>query len=58
ASYTTPALTTIRQHTYEMGEAAAHLLIDMLEGVASSHRVVIDVELVQRDSVAPPRRHA
>jgi len=55
AQYVTPPLTTIRQQIYEMGAAATRLLIGILEGTAEERRVVLDVELVERASVAPPR---
>ena len=54
AQYVTPPLTTVRQRVYEMGAAATELLIGILEGTATSRRVVLDVELVERASVAPP----
>ncbi|MHB8621336.1 MAG: substrate-binding domain-containing protein, partial [Chloroflexota bacterium] len=57
ASYTTPALTTIRQPSYEMGRCAAELLIDaasQTSGTGPAERVIFQGELVVRDSTAAP----
>ncbi len=54
AQYLNPPLTTVRQPLYELGEAAAHLLFDILEGrVSSPARVVLSASLVERSSVKP-----
>lgn len=52
ASYCSPNLTTVRQEKYELGYQAAKLLIDMLEGRQVKHKVVLDNQLVVRDSTA------
>jgi DNA-binding LacI/PurR family transcriptional regulator len=48
---TYPALTTVRQPTFEKGRIAARLLVDLIGGqpVESEH-VILPVELVERDS--------
>ena len=53
-----PRLTTIRIPQFGAGEAAARLLLDMLAGSNEGpvESVVLPVVLVERDSVAPPRR--
>ncbi len=51
-----PALTTVRVPQYEMGEAAARMLIARLEGGAiAERRIVLEVVLVVRASTAAPR---
>lgn len=55
ARYYTPALTTIRQPTRELGATAAMALLDRLNGIES--KVVLrqlDVELIERSSTAQP----
>lgn len=53
SSTTTPALTTIRQPIHGMGEAAANLLIEIIEnGSKEPHRVTLPTELVIRNSTA------
>lgn len=49
--YTSPPLTTVNQNKYDMGYQAAKLLIDMLEGNITDHKVILPHELVERDSV-------
>jgi DNA-binding LacI/PurR family transcriptional regulator len=55
-----PALTTIRQPTYELGSAAARMLIDRVARryVGAPRRIVVEPLLVFRDSVGPPRDSA
>lgn len=54
-----PALTTIRQRRTQIGEQAAQLLLNMIEaGSLTGASKVIEVELICRDSVAPPSRKA
>lgn len=48
-----PCLTTVKQKKKEMGYAAAELLIKRLGGEELKD-VLLDVELVERDTVAPP----
>jgi len=51
-----PALTTVRQPRRQMGEAAARILLSMMENVAPQIiENILDVELVVRDSTAAPR---
>ena len=50
-----PALTTVRVPQYQMGEAAARMLIARLEGdVIARRRVVLEATLVVRASTAAP----
>lgn len=55
-----PGLTTIRQPTYELGSAAAELLIDRVTRryVDAPRRIVIEPSLVVRHSVGPPKVRA
>lgn len=55
ASYCSPNLTTVRQEKYQLGYQAAQLLIDMLEGRQVRHKVVLDNQLVVRDSTCRKR---
>lgn len=50
-AYCTPALTTVHQQKYEMGCHAAQTLIDLLEGRETNHSVMLETELIKRDSV-------
>lgn len=54
ASYCSPPITTIRQDRYEMGYQAAQLLIDMLEQRKVSHKIVLNSELIVRQSTSTP----
>ena len=53
-----PALTTIRQFRRLLGARAARLLLDRITGGdapgQSGEVLTVDVELVVRDSTAPP----
>ncbi len=55
AAYTSPALTTIRQPTYEMGRRATELLIDAVHGrtLGPGQQVVFEGELIVRASSMP-----
>jgi LacI family transcriptional regulator len=55
AALCNPPLTTVRQPLREMGEAAMDMLLDLLVGSDASTHVRLPVELVIRDSCAPPR---
>lgn len=50
ASQVTPALTTLRTNSYEMGKMAAELLLKRMAGDANYHESVYRTELVIRDS--------
>jgi LacI family transcriptional regulator len=53
SKHASPSLTTVSQHAQEMGEKAAHLLIDNLEVEEEEETyqtVVIETELIERDS--------
>jgi DNA-binding LacI/PurR family transcriptional regulator len=51
-----PALTTIRQPTYELGSAAAQMLIERVARryTDGPRRIVVEPSLVVRESVGPP----
>lgn len=52
AAVAEPALTTIHQPRRELGQAAASVLIDLLQGRPSPKRIRLETELIVRDSVA------
>jgi len=55
AEYVTPALTTIRQDTEILGSRAADILLSSIEGgQVDKEAILIPVELVERESCAPP----
>lgn len=55
AAYTTPPLTTIRLPIHDTGRKAAALLLRWLETKeAPAHPLMVDVELVERRTTAPP----
>ncbi len=53
-AYSTPTLTTIQQPFYEMGQTAAHVLIDALNGGSlPTSPIEVPTSLVIRDSSSP-----
>jgi LacI family transcriptional regulator len=55
SKHATPSLTTVSQHAQQMGEKAAHLLIDKLESENTDieeqfQTVIITTDLVERES--------
>jgi DNA-binding LacI/PurR family transcriptional regulator len=57
AAFTTPALTTIRQSGFEMGQTAAGLLLDMIEQEldrTAIEDIILTPSLVVRESSAAP----
>ena len=55
--YHTPALTSVDVHPRELGMRAAMLLLNILKGtVEAPTHVDVPFTLIERDSVAPPRR--
>lgn len=55
AAVAEPPLTTVHQPRRELGQAAASVLIDLLQGRPTHKRIRLGTELVIRDSVAAPR---
>jgi len=54
ASYTEPALTTIRQPKEYMGQLAIEIVLKLLSGVDCECNVKVQGELIIRQSTAPP----
>ena len=51
--YTTPKLTTISQHLRTKAKCAADLILEKLrKGSVAQNKIVIDVDLIERNSVA------
>lgn len=55
SAYTLPPLTTIRQYRAELGREAARTLLALIEGKTGPEERILPVDLVLRDSTAPPR---
>ena len=49
-----PSLTTVRQHQVLIGERAARVMLDLLAGGSPDLETIVPVELVLRESTAPP----
>jgi len=59
SEYSIPALTTVAQPTYQMGETAATLMLrQMQEEDASVESVMLETTLIVRHSTAPPNGKA
>jgi LacI family transcriptional regulator, xylobiose transport system transcriptional regulator len=56
ARWSSPALTTVHQSLKEMAEEATRLVLRLREGEATPTRMDLGVDLVVRQSTAPPRR--
>ena len=57
ATYANPKLTTIRQPIARFGRNAVEILIDLIEnGIDPPRRIIMDTELVIRDSCGASRR--
>ncbi|MFC8734501.1 LacI family DNA-binding transcriptional regulator [Luteimicrobium sp. NPDC057192] len=54
AEYVTPSLTTVRQDVVAKGRTAATLLLEMIDGERPADPPRLGVELVVRESTAPP----
>jgi len=54
ASYVLPALTTIRQPAYKMGESAAELLFQRMESSAKPVQRMLESSLIIRESTTTP----
>lgn len=55
ARYVTPALTTVRQNTAELGTKAAEMLLSTIDNkLLDMEALMLPVEVVVRDSCAPP----
>ncbi len=52
--YSSPSITTVRVPKYELGRQAAQLLFNRLNGQASSQEIVLQPELIVRQSTASP----
>jgi LacI family transcriptional regulator len=57
ATYANPKLTTVRQPISRFGKNAVEILIDLIEnGIQPARRIIMDTELVIRDSCGASRR--
>lgn len=52
-----PFMTVVAQSPYQLGQQAAQLLVDILQGhsEAQGHDIILPVELIVRESCAPPK---
>jgi DNA-binding LacI/PurR family transcriptional regulator len=55
ASFYHPALTTVRQPTFQLGREAAKMLSDLIAGKKSIKAKISKPQLIIRESTAPPR---
>lgn len=55
ARVVTPALTTVHVPHRQMGRLAAQLLLEERKGETSSRHIVLDTNVVLRESLAPPK---
>lgn len=55
AAFQNPSLTTVRQPLRKMGITAARILLERLGGAANPKEVIIEPELVLRESTGPAR---
>ncbi len=55
AAVAQPALTTIHQPRRELGQTAATVLIDLLQGRTTPKRIRLKTDLITRNSVSSPR---
>lgn len=51
AAYLTPALSSVKIHSFEMGKTAVKLMYDRLKGRELPLKIVLPTELVYRESV-------
>jgi DNA-binding LacI/PurR family transcriptional regulator len=56
ATYTVPALTTVRQDFGEVGRCCVDLLLALADGSDPTRHAVVAAELIARESTAPPAR--
>ena len=57
ARHTRPPLTTLVLPNYEMGRLATELLLDEVSGLPQrKRRMKVDVQLVERETVGPPKK--
>ncbi|MEN2766821.1 LacI family DNA-binding transcriptional regulator [Ornithinibacillus xuwenensis] len=54
--YSTPQLTTVKQDKEKLGKLAAHLLNDLINGEMEKKPLLVDPELVLRESCTPVRK--
>lgn len=50
---TTPPITSIRQHADKIGSAAVQLLDSMINDRVKGQKIILDVELIERESTLP-----
>jgi DNA-binding LacI/PurR family transcriptional regulator len=55
SSYTTPALTTVRQPKHAMGTKAMEILLELLDGSTPESQLIVKGELIIRDSTGTPK---
>lgn len=51
--YSTPQLTTVKQDKEKLGKLAAHLLNDLIHGAKEKDPILVDPELILRESCMP-----
>ncbi|MCG2789412.1 MAG: substrate-binding domain-containing protein, partial [Actinomycetia bacterium] len=57
-AFSDPALTTVKQPKKLMGETAANLLLDIIEGKKIENKnIILQTEIIERSSTGPPRKN-
>lgn len=54
--YSTPQLSTVKQDKEKLGKLAAHLLNDLVNGAEEKRPILVDPELVLRESCTPVKK--
>jgi LacI family transcriptional regulator len=49
-----PPLTTVRQPIYDIGFAAAHQLLTLIQGGNAARKITLSYRLIERETTAPP----
>ncbi|MBC1793718.1 LacI family DNA-binding transcriptional regulator [Listeria booriae] len=51
--YVSPSLSTVAQNPFELGKAAAQLVLEIINETSSDHHLILQNELIVRDSSGP-----
>lgn len=51
--YVSPSLSTVAQNPFELGKAAAQLVLEIINKTSSAHHLILQNELIVRESSGP-----